>query len=261
MNRNSRGLSIFVFLVYFFILAPLAIIVITSFGPDRALIFPPNGFSLRWYRYIFEIEAFRRTFIISIQLSILGTFLGMFIGIPAAYALSRHDFKGKNILSGLFLSPILIPGIVLGFSLLSYFVINTELPIYTTLLIGHTIIIIPYIIRVISSSLSNFDYSVEEAAMSLGANRVKTFFIVVLPNIRSGILAAFILAFINSFNNVPVSLFLTGPGLSTLPIQMLIHVEYNFDPSIAALSVVLMIMTAVLMFIIEKTLGLNFFAK
>lgn len=97
--------------------------------------------------------------------------------------------------------------------------------------------------------------------MSLGANKVKTFFTIVLPNIRSGVIAAFILAFINSFNNVPISLFLTGPGVSTLPIQMLIHVEYNFDPTIAALSVVLMAMTAVLMFIIEKTLGLSYFAK
>lgn len=261
MNKNSKALSIFVFLVYFFILAPLVIIVITSFGPDKSLVFPPNGFSLRWMINIFKIEMFRKSFFISMQLSVLGTFLAMFIGIPAAYALSRYDFKGKNILNGIFLSPILIPGIVLGFALLRYLVIYTGLPVYTSLLIGHIIITIPYIIRVISSSLSNFDYSIEEASMSLGASKIKTFFTIVLPNIRSGVLAAFILAFINSFNNVPVSVFLTGPGLSTLPIQMLIHVEYNFDPTIAALSVLLMLMTAILMFIIERTLGLNFFAK
>lgn len=261
MNKNSKALSIFVFLVYFFILAPLVIIVITSFGPDKSLVFPPKGFSLRWMINIFKVEMFRKSFFISMQLSVLGTILAMFIGIPAAYGLSRYDFKGKNILNGIFLSPILIPGIVLGFSLLRYLVIYAGLPVYTSLLIGHIIIIIPYIIRVISSSLSNFDYSIEEASMSLGASKINTFFTIVLPNIRSGVLAAFILAFINSFNNVPVSVFLTGPGLSTLPIQMLIHVEYNFDPTIAALSVVLMLMTAVLMFIIEKTLGLNFFAK
>lgn len=261
MNRKSKGLSIFAFFVYFFLLAPLVIIIATSFGPDKALIFPPRGFSLKWMANIFKVKAFRETFWISMQLSVIGTVIALILGIPAAYGLSRYNFKGKNFFNGIFLSPVLIPGIVLGFSLLRYLVIFSKLPIYTSLLIGHVIIIIPYIIRVISSSLSNFDYSIEEASMSLGANRIKTFFVVVLPNIRSGVIAAFILAFINSFNNVPVSLFLTGPGISTLPIQMLIHVEYNFDPTIAALSVVLMLMTAILMFIIERTLGLKFFAK
>lgn len=261
MNRKSKGLSIFVFLVYFFLLAPLAIIVATSFGPDKSLAFPPKGFSLKWMANIFRTEMFRKSFLISLKVSVLGTFIGLLMGIPAAYALSRYDFRGKKFFSSIFLSPVLIPGIVLGFSLLKYLVIYGKWDIYTSLLIGHVIIIIPYIIRVISSSLSNFDYSIEEASMSLGANKVKTFFIVVLPNIRSGVIAAFILAFINSFNNVPVSLFLTGPGISTLPIQMLIHVEYNFDPTIAALSVILMIMTAVLMFIVEKTLGLSYFAN
>jgi putative spermidine/putrescine transport system permease protein len=128
-------------------------------------------------------------------------------------------------------------------------------------LIGHTIVILPYIIRVISSSLENFDYSIEEAAISLGAGGLKTFFIIILPNISSGMIAAFILAFINSFNNVPISIFLSGPGVSTLPIQMMSYVEYYFDPTVSALSVVLMIMTAILMFIIERTLGLSFFAK
>lgn len=261
MNRKSRSLGIFVFLVYFFLLAPLVIITATSFGPDKALVFPPKGFSLTWMLNIFRVEMFRKTFIISIQLSVLGTLIALILGIPAAYGLSRYNFRGKNFLNGIFLSPVIIPGIVLGFSLLKYLVIYSKLSVYTSLLIGHVIIIIPYIIRVISSSLSNFDYSVEEASMSLGADKIRTFFIVVLPNIRSGVIAAFILAFINSFNNVPVSLFLTGPGISTLPIQMLIYVEYNFDPTIAALSVVLMVMTALLMLAIERTLGLKYFAK
>lgn len=261
MNKTSKGLKIFAFLVYFFLLAPLVIILFASFGPDKALTFPPRGFSLKWMANIFKIEMFRKTLLISMQISVIGTLIALVLGVPAAYALSRYNFRGKGFFNGIFLSPALIPGIVLGFSLLRYLVIYFKLPVYTSLLIGHVIIIIPYIIRVISSSLSNFDYSIEEASMSLGANKVKTFFTVVLPNIRSGVIAAFILAFINSFNNVPISLFLTGPGLSTLPIQMLIYVEYNFDPTIAALSVILMAMTAVLMFIIEKTLGLSYFAK
>ncbi len=261
MNKKNKPLTIFAFLVYLFLLAPLVIIIISSFGPDKALIFPPKGFSLKWIANVFKIEMFRKTFFVSMQISIIGTLIALILGTPAAYALSRYNFKGKNFFNSIFLSPVLIPGIVLGFSLLKYLVSFLGLNVYMSLLIGHIIIIMPYIIRVISSSLSNFDYSTEEAAMSLGCSKLRTFFIVVLLNIKSGVIAAFILAFINSFNNVPVSVFLTGPGVSTLPIQMLIHVEYNFDPTIAALSVMLMIMTALLMFIVEKTLGLSFFTE
>lgn len=261
MKDNSKFLMIFSVLVYIFLLGPLVIIIGSSFSEASYLKFPPENFSLKWYSNIFNVEMFIKTFKISIQVAILGTFLALMIGIPAAYALSRYDFKGKDALNSLFLSPVIIPGIVFGFALFKYLVIVRNIPIFSGLLIGHTIIILPYVIRVISSSLSNFDYSVEEAAMSLGASKISTFFKIVLPNISSGVIAAFILAFINSFNNVPASLFLSGPGISTLPIQMLSYVEYYFDPTIAALSVILMLMTVVLMVIIEKTLGLRYFAK
>jgi putative spermidine/putrescine transport system permease protein len=120
---------------------------------------------------------------------------------------------------------------------------------------------LPFIIRVIASSLSNFDFSIEEAAESLGASKLGTFFKIVLPNIKSGIIAAVMIAFLESFNNVDISVFLTGPGVSTFPIQMLAYVENYFDPTIAAISVLLMILTAVLMFIIERLMGLSYFTN
>jgi len=261
MKKQNKFLTIFSLLVYMFLLAPLVIITVTAFGSDSYLKFPPSGFSFKWIENIFKVEMFMKTFKISMEVAVLGTTLALIIGIPVAYVLSRYRFKGKKILQGLFLSPVIVPGIVLGFSLLKFLIINNDLPVFTSLLLGHTVIILPYIIRVISSSLENFDFSIEESAVSLGASRLKTFFIIVLPNVTSGVIAAFILAFINSFNNVPISIFLTGPGISTLPIQMMSYVEYYFDPTVAALSVILMAMTAVLMFIVEKTLGLTFFAK
>jgi len=258
---KNKLLTTFTLAVYIFLLAPLVIITATAFGTDSYLRFPPKGFSLKWVQNIFEVEMFARTFVISIQIAVIGTLIALLIGIPAAYALSRYSFKGKGFVQGLFLSPVIVPGIVFGFSLLKFLIIRFEMDIIPSLLIGHTIVILPYIIRVISSSLENFDYSIEEAAISLGASGLKTFFIVILPNVTSGVIAAFILAFINSFNNVPISIFLSGPGVSTLPIQMMSYVEYYFDPTISALSVILMIMTAVLMFAIERTLGLSFFTK
>ena len=193
--------------------------------------------------------------------SLLGNVLSLLLGVPAAYALSRFDFRGKSLLNAVFLSPVLIPGIVLGFTMLKYLIVLYHLPIYLGLLVGHTVIMLPFVIRVISSSLSSFDFSIEEAAMSLGAGRMKTFFKVVLPNIKSGIIAGVLIAFLESFNNVDISLFMTGPGVSTLPIQMLTYVENYFDPTIAAISVVLMVITGVLMFVIEKIMGLAYFTK
>lgn len=261
MRRKNGFLTLITTLVYIFLLAPLVIISVTAFGTNEYLKFPPSGFSLRWVENIFKVEMFMKTFKISMEVAVIGTFLALLIGIPAAYVLSRYNFKGKGVLQSLFLSPVIVPGIVLGFSLLEFLIVVNKLPLYPSLLLGHTVTILPYIIRVVSSSLESFDYSIEEAAISLGASRLRTFFIVVMPNVTSGIIAAFILAFINSFNNVPISVFLTGPGISTLPIQMMSYVEYYFDPTVAALSVILMAMTAVLMFLVEKTLGLSFFAK
>ena len=115
--------------------------------------------------------------------------------------------------------------------------------------------------RVISASLASFDFTIEDAAVSLGSPPIKTFFTIVLPNVKAGVIAAFILAFITSINDVSVSLFLTGPGISTLPIQILAHVEQFFDPVIASVSVLLMVLTVIVMSVVERTLGLTFLAK
>jgi len=157
--------------------------------------------------------------------------------------------------------PVLVPELVLGFSLLKNLAFQFNAPIFLSLIIGHTILILPYVIRVISASLASFDFSIEEAAISLGSPPLKTFFTVLLPNVRSGVIAAFILAFITSVNDVSISIFLTGPGISTLPIQLLAHMEQFFDPTVASVSVLLMVLTVAVMAIVERTLGLTFLAK
>lgn len=261
MQEKNRGLALFSILVFIFLLGPLLIISITSFEGGNILKFPPENYSLRWYENIFQVEMFLTTFKTSIIVSLTGNLFALLIGVPAAYALSRFDFKGKQVINAFFVSPVLIPGIVLGFAFLRYVVVTYQLPIYAGLFIGHTIIMLPFIIRVISSSLSNFDFSIEEAAVSLGASKIGTFFTVVLPNIKSGILAAVMIAFLESFNNVDVSVFMTGPGVSTFPIQMLTYVENYFDPTIAAISVLLMLLTAFFMFMVERLMGLSYFTK
>ena len=251
----------FTLLVYVFLLGPLIIIFGASLSDTTYLTFPPQGLSLRWFENIWNISAFRRTIVTSLQMAILGTSIALLIGIPAAYALNRYRVTLPGWLSTLFVLPILVPEIVIGFSLLRSVTVQAGVPVWYALLIGHTLLVIPYVIRVVSASLASFDFSIEEAAVSLGSHPAKTFFTIVLPNIRSGVIAAFILSFITSINDVSVSLFLTGPGISTLPIQLLAHMEQFFDPTIASVSVVLMLLTIVVMIIVERTLGLAIVAK
>ncbi|MEN9537789.1 MAG: hypothetical protein RLZZ126_24, partial [Pseudomonadota bacterium] len=154
-------------------------------------------------------------------------------------------------------SPVIVPTIIVGLALLRHAVIPLNLPVWWALLLAHTVLSVPYAVRVVSASLDNLRPDVEEAAVILGATRLGTFFRVVLPNILNGILAAFILAFITSFNQVPVSLFLTGPGVTTLPIDMLASMEFVYDPSIAALSALLALMSMAVVLMAEKLLGLS----
>jgi putative spermidine/putrescine transport system permease protein len=247
--------------VYLFLMGPLVIVIGAALSDTTYLTFPPQGLTLRWFERIFEMAAFRRTIVTSLQIAFLATGLALLIGIPAAYALNRYRIALPGWLSTLFVLPVLVPEIVLGFALLRSVAVGADLPIFPTLLLGHTLIVLPYCVRVVSASLASFDFAIEEAAVSLGSPRWRAFFTIVLPNIRSGVIAAFILAFITSVNDVSVSLFLTGPGISTLPIQILAHVEQFFDPVIASVSVLLMGLTVAVMAVVERTLGLTFLAK
>tara|TARA_R110002020_G_scaffold3766_26_gene16670 strand:- start:6516 stop:7304 length:789 start_codon:yes stop_codon:yes gene_type:complete len=248
-------------LVFIFLVGPLVIVVGSALSDTTYLTFPPQGLSLRWFENIFAIDAFRRTILTSLQTAVLSTVIALILGIPAAYALNRHRIALPGWLSTLFVLPVLVPELVLGFSLLKNLAVQFDAPIYLALLFGHSLLVLPYVVRVVSASLASFDFSIEEAAISLGSPPLKTFFTILLPNVRSGVIAAFILAFITSINDVSISIFLTGPGLSTLPIQLLAHMEQFFDPTVASVSVLLMGLTVAVMAIVERTLGLTFLAK
>ena len=252
--KKHFGLGLITFLVYVFLIGPLLVIALASFSETKALVFPGKGFTLEWYAKVLTMTSFIESAKLSIVIAIAGTAIALLFGLPA---LNRFRFKGKEFIKTLFLSPVLIPCIVLGFIMLRYVVNAYDLEVVPSLLIGHTLLSIPYVMRVVTSSLANFDFATEEAACSLGATRVYTFFNVVLPNIKSGIASACIMSVINSFNNVSLSAFLTGPGVTMLPIEIMSYVEYHFDPTIAAIATILMVATLGVMLLIEKTLGLQ----
>lgn len=240
-----------------FLIGPFLIVIFAGMSAGEALAFPPQGLSLRWYAKVFTVESFRASFALSMFLAVFGTIAALIIGIPAAYALNRYDLPGSETIRTIVAAPIIVPGIIVGLALLRYFVVPLNVTITMALFVTHTALVLPYAVRVVSSSLNNLRADMEEAAVILGCSRFQAFSKVVLPNIRGGILAAFILGFVTSFNEVPASLFLSGPGVRTLPIDMLSYMEITFDPSVAALSALLAFMSVAIVFIAERLLGFS----
>lgn len=240
-----------------FLIGPFIIIIFAGASAGEALAFPPDGLSLKWYFKVFTIESFRDSFLLSMFLAIFGTLTALLLGIPAAYALNRYDLPGNETIRTIVAAPIIVPGIIVGLALLRYLVIPLDFTVTLALFMAHTALVLPYAVRVVSSSLNNLRADMEEAAVLLGCTRMQAFMKVVLPNIRGGVLAAFILGFVTSFNQVPVSLFLSGPGVRTLPIDMLAYMEITYDPSVAALSALLAFMSLAIVFIAERLLGFS----
>lgn len=252
----SRLPRVVLFLTLLFLVGPFLVVFIAAFGGEPTLTFPPTSVSTQWFAKVFTVESFRASFLTSLWLGLTSTVLALALGIPVAYALSRYRLPGAALVQILLTSPALVPGLVTGLALLQY-VVNLGGGVYPSLLAAHTALLLPYVVRVVSTSLVNLRPDIEEAAISLGASRLAAFRQVVLPNIRGGVAAAAVLAFITSFDQVAVSLFLTGPGVSTLPISMLSYMEYNYDPTIAAISTLLIVFSIGLVLIFERALGLS----
>lgn len=256
-DRMPRGALAMLVLALVFLLGPFVVVFVAGFSADETLAFPPHSYGLRWLAYLFTVEAFQRSFVTSLVVGAGSTLASLALGVPVAYALSRYDFRGKELLKSVLTLPLIVPGIIVGLALLDLMVLAYALPVTWGLLVGHTTLLLPYAVRVVSASLANLRSDIDDAAVTLGATRLQAFFKVVLPNIRGGVAAAAVLAFITSFNQVPVSLFLTGPGVSTLPIEMMAYMETSYDPSIAALSTLLVVFTIAVVALTEKLLGIS----
>ncbi len=246
-----------------FILLPLIFVTWLAFFEQAIPSFPPRGYSLKWFVSIGENPRFVDGFWLSLRVAIAGMLIGLALGVPAALCLARYRFPGREPLGNLLLLPLVVPGIVLGTSLYVFHVeatIWTELPILGSmagLVAGHILIVVPWTVRLVSASLAGFDRSIEEAAQSLGATPVTAFFRVTLPTIRPGIVAAALFGFVVSFGNLEMSMFLVGPGRTTLPITILQYLEYRIDPTIAAVSVLQIILIGAAMAITDRFVKLS----
>jgi putative spermidine/putrescine transport system permease protein len=252
------ALYLVAFVAFVYILTPLIFITWLSFYSQEIPSFPPEGYTLRWYGEALRNERFIDAFLLSLQLGAIATAIGLAVAIPAALGISRLRFRGNAALSNLMLMPLITPGIVLGIAIYVFQVeveIRTEAPILGSLgglLWGHVLLVIPWTVRLVTASLAGFDRTLEEAAMNLGADRWTTFRRITLPGILPGIVAAAMFGFVASFGNLEVSLFLVGPGRTTLPIAILQYLWWKIDPTIAAISVLQIVVIVVAMLVTDR---------
>lgn len=250
-------------LVYTLMLLPLIFVVWLSFFDSAFPSFPPPGYTLKWFAKAAQETSFVSGFVTSVQVATISAAVGVTAGTLASLALVRGTFRGRGVLNMLLLSPLIVPGIVIGTALFIFYVDIAEIfrwdPMrqLTGLVFAHTMLTIPWSIRLISANLVMIDPAVEEASRNLGASRWTTFRRVTLPIMRSGIVAATLFSFIVSFENLEVSLMLVAPGYTTFPIALLQYLEFNIDPTIAAASTVQIVVIGLGLLITDRYVKLS----
>lgn len=266
MERMSLGRALFFALVgltFAFVLAPLLMTVWASFFSDRILTFPPSGYTTSWFVRAWHLSDFSAGFITSLEVGACATVGSLLLGVPAALAIERFQFRGRETVRHLLLSPMYVPAIVAGAAVYIYFVqieVLSGMQLAATfrgLVIAHTLIALPWTMRLVCASLVTANAASEEAARSLGANPVQTFFLVTLPTIRPGLIAAAMFSFIASFSDLEKSLFLVGPGETTLPIAIINYLEWNLDSTIAAVATVQIVIIGAALLISDRFVNLG----
>ncbi|HXJ77193.1 MAG TPA: ABC transporter permease [Candidatus Methylomirabilis sp.] len=258
----TRGpaLGLIVAAVYLFLLAPLVIVVIVSFDPTDAFRIPPSGLSLRWYRAFFASDTFVRAFFrVSLVVALLVSALATLVGGLAAVGLVRYAFRGRTLVEAAFLAPIVVPEILLGAALFlfwSYLRIKWTATL-AGLALGHLLIALPYVVRTITAGLHGIEPALEEAAMSLGASRAQAFRKVTLPLIASSVLSGAVFAFIISFSDINIALFVAGADTVTLPVHIFSQIAWQADPTIAAASTLQILAIGVLLGAVQRAFRLR----
>jgi putative spermidine/putrescine transport system permease protein len=251
----ERWLGWYVVALLAFLALPVLVVVPAAFSPGATLTFPPGGFSLRWFRNVADHPEFLRAFGVSLLVAVVSTAVALAVGTLAAFGLVRHRFPGRPALELVFVAPLVFPAIVYGVAML---MILNPLRLTRTvagLILAHLVITLPYVLRTVSATLHGVDRALEESAQILGADRWRTFWHVTFPLIRPGLIAGATFSLIISFDEFTVSLFLTGPGLMTLPLEVYNYTEYTIDPTIAAISALLIVLSVLVIVAIERFLG------
>lgn len=263
--RSLRPYSTFVAglccTVVAFLMLPLLVVVLYAFSDAVYLQIPPSGLTLRWFENFFASESFKHAFMVSLAVAAAVTPISVIVGIPTGFALVRYDFPGRNALAALLMSPIIVPGVTTGIALLTLFAwLNVEFGM-VRLIIGMTVISLPFVVRAVMASVHGMNKDLEHAARSLGAQGGKIFWHVVLPQLKPAILASSVFVFVECIDNFSVAVFLVSEKSHTLPIETFIYLRDFDDPTIAAVATLLIALSTALVFAVEKKVGLDQFFR
>jgi putative spermidine/putrescine transport system permease protein len=247
--------------VVFFLLLPIAIIAVFALNPTPYIAFPPVGVSLRWFVKFFSSPDFMNSLWLSLRVAAVVVVLATVIGALAALAIARGNLPGARLLTAAFLSPLMLPAILTGLALFQVFMLaDIGRPLWG-LVVGHTLVAVPYVLRTTLAVLHDFDRRIEEAAAVLGAPPARVFREVTLPLIRPGVMAGGIFAFIVSFDQFPISLFLVVPNGETLPVVLFNYIRFDLDGAIAAASMASIALALAVVFALERLIGLRAYVR
>lgn len=240
-----------------FLILPLVVIAAASFSPTPVFDLPLSGASLRWYGRIARLDGFWPSLTLSLQIALLSSALSLIAGTCAAIAIARRSLPGADAIATILVSPLMMPGLVLGIALLQYFRLIGLTASWGALLLAHLVVTLPYVARTMIAGLSRFDFTLIEAARTLGCTYAGGVMRVMVPALAPSFLIAGIFSLLASFDNYPVSIFLADVRTKTLPIRMLQYIEEAPDPTLAALSTLILAGTVILLLISDRAVGLH----
>jgi len=247
--------------IVLFLLLPIAIIAVFALNPTPYIAFPPVGVSLRWFAKFFSSSDYMNSLWLSLRVAAVVVVLSTVLGALAALAIARGNLPGARLLTAVFLSPLMLPAILTGLALFQVFMLaGIGRPLWG-LVVGHTLVAVPYVLRTTLAVLHDFDRRIEEAAAVLGASPARVFREVTLPLIRPGVMAGGIFAFIVSFDQFPISLFLVVPNGETLPVVLFNYIRFDLDGAIAAASMVSIALALMVVFALERMIGLRAYVR
>jgi putative spermidine/putrescine transport system permease protein len=239
-------LGLFCLLISIWLLAPTLVIIPISFNEKKSLAFPPEGFSWQWYRNFFTNPEWSTSFFNSLKVAAVVAVLATVIGTLAAFGLNRMKSSAAGILRAFLITPMVIPGVVLAIGIYAVYLDTRLVGTLPGFVLAHTMLAIPFVLIAVTASLEVFDKRLETAAASLGANRWTAFRTITLPLIAPGLLSGLLFAFVTSFDEIIVALFITSPYLKTLPVQIYSSITRDADPTVAAVGTILFIATTLL---------------
>lgn len=246
---------VFVAAVVVFLLAPLVVVMAASLSAGGFLVFPPQGLSLKWYAEVMGDRRYQEALATSVLVAAISTAIAVPLGTAGAIALARFRFPGRSVMQLLFLSPLLFPTIVVAIGLLILASRTLGGSSIAVIVAGHVALSIPFVVRTVGAVLEGVDRATEEAARVMGARWWQRYLLVVLPQCRAGIMAGTLLAFLVSFDDAVLVLFLRTPLIDTLPLRIYSSLEFSPDPGVAAASTILILVAAFVVIASERLLA------